>query len=468
MKLYLNEHPESFFQSSTYLIPPPSLPHDSGLYQKIRDSGDHIIEVDELLSIISPEKPVITITGTNGKTTTTQLLYHICQCNGLNPTEHGFKSMQGNKEYMPSLQARLSGDVAVLEVGSTGKAGDLKFAIGRCQPDCGVLTNINPDHLDEDQDFLQYARIKGELMEVLMDKKIVINTDDPTVWGLVDQVGYQGEIIKFGVKDPYTKTSHKKCWCGEDIIIEETISGMGDYKCECGLKRPQADYLASNVHENGFTLLTPHGNYEVKLKIKGLHNVYNALGSIIVALEFLKIPIEDVIAAVESFEGVAGRLEYVTEYMGKDIIVDYAHNPSGVETVLRELNKTYPKIAVVITISSESGIKGDEEILDISKNISDFTIPASFYSHKAAEKYMSSNKIIRTDIEPTQFREGTLGANSQQVISGLKKAIECDVDAVIFLGEAAFKNKKQISTCINQLYKDQLKNKKKIGEQNVH
>jgi UDP-N-acetylmuramate--alanine ligase len=467
LPVYLGSHPDIFFESAKSIIPPPSLPEDSELFQKIKQSKAEILDVNDILSIFPPNKPVITITGTNGKTTSTQLLFHIAQQSGMIPTDHGFKSLQGNKEYMPSLQARLKGDVAVLEVGSTGRSGDLKFAIGRCQPNCGLLTNINPDHLDEEQDFLHYARIKGELMEVLMDKKLVINTDDPTVWGLIEQVEYQGEVSKFGVKVATSKKSNKMCWCGEELEIEETISGMGYYNCECGLSQPEPDYYAYDIKENSFMLHTPQGNHEILLQIKGLHNVYNALGSIVVAIEFLNIPIEDVKSAVKSFKGVEGRLEYIQNYNGKDIIVDYAHNPSGVETVLQELAKKYPRMAVVITISSESGIKGDEEILLRSYNMADYTIPASFYSNKAAEKYMSSKKIILTEVKPSEFRQGTLGATPEQVMEGFKIALDCDVDAIILLGEAAFKSKEIIFDYLNQI-KITEKNKKNMGEQDVH
>ena len=80
--------------------------------------------------------------------------------------------MQGNIDYIPPLQARLSGDVAVLETGTFGKTGDLKLMVERCEPECGVVTNINPDHLDENHDFMSYASIKGEFIEYFKNKII--------------------------------------------------------------------------------------------------------------------------------------------------------------------------------------------------------------------------------------------------------------------------------------------------------
>ncbi len=60
------------------------------------------------------------------------------------------------------------------------------------------------------------------------------------------------------------------------------------------------------------------------------------------------------------------------------------------------------------------------------------------------EKYISSNKIILTDEYPVKFKKGTLGATSDQVLEGLKKGLECDTDALVCLGEAAFKYKENI------------------------
>ena len=184
--LYLSEHPESFFNKSTYIVTPPSLLETSNFFKQIKAYGKDILSVEDILENYKPKKPVICITGTNGKTTTTTLLKHICRKVGLNPAEHGFRNLQGNIDYIPPLQARLNGDVAVLETGTFGKIGDLKIMVERCIPECGVVTNINPDHLDEDLDFMNYARIKGEFIEYFKNKLLIVNSDDPTIFGMLN------------------------------------------------------------------------------------------------------------------------------------------------------------------------------------------------------------------------------------------------------------------------------------------
>jgi UDP-N-acetylmuramate--alanine ligase len=444
--LYLSEHPESFFNESTCIVTPPSLMETSDFFKQIKRYKKDILSVEDILTTFKPKKPVICITGTNGKTTTTTLLKHICRQVGLEPTEHGFRNLQGNIDYIPPLQARLSGDVAVLETGTFGKTCDLKIMIERCEPKCGIITNINPDHLDEDLDFMSYASIKGEFIEYFKNKVLIVNSDDPTILGMLNP---ESTVITFGVDSPTARISQKPCWCGREISINETITGSGIYSCECGINRPIPDYLAKNIDEaNGnYTLQTPEGDVEVEMQLIGLHNVYNSIGAIAAAREFFKISFKDIITSIKSFKGVPGRIEHLYDYNGMEVILDYGHNPAGIETVLSELKKVYNKITVVITVSSESGESGDMEILKNAIENGDFIVPASFASRKAAEKhgkYVSTGKILLTDISSQEFQKGTLGASPDQVLAGVKLGLECKTDALVCLGEAAFKYKENI------------------------
>lgn len=460
--LYLGGHPEIFYNTSDYIITPPSLPVESILHKELKDrtfkDEFQLIEVEDILRFIKPGKPVLCVTGTNGKTTTVSILKHICRYSGLKPAEHGFKDLQGNIEYIPPLQCRLNGDVAVLETGTFGNPGDLGFVIERSQPDCGIITNITPDHMHDDHDFLKYARIKGEFVDYLKDKKLIVNGDDPTLWGLIESKipDYKDkDIITFGVESS-EELSHNKsvvnnklCWCGREIPVMESISGMGDYKCPCGLEKPAIHYRATNIKENSFTLHAKQKVKEVMNPLIGLHNIYNILGAIAAAFEFFNIPLEEIISNIESFTGVPGRLDYIGEYQGKTIIVDYAHNPDGVGTVLRELKKIYKTIAVVITVSSESGERGNMAILNKSLDNADYVIPASYYSRKVADNLIKkgksvTDKIILTSTYPDKFKKGTLGANLEQIKQGLEAALKYDVQTVVCIGEAALKFREEI------------------------
>ena len=132
----------------------------------------------------------------------------------------------------------------------------------------------------------------------------------------------------------------------------------------------------------------------------------------------------------------------------KEVMVDYAHNPGGITTVLKELKNSYAKIVNVNTTSSESGMDGDDEILNSSVEYADYVIPASKSAYECAKKYLDKNmyvdKIILPDIIPDDDKEGTLGATSKEVCNAFNKALELDVDLIVCTGEAAFKFKDKL------------------------
>ena len=449
MKIYYGEIPETFFTSSDYMIIPTALLESkSMLYHKIKKYGIPILTVKDILEIFEPKHPVICITGTNGKTTTTTLLKHIAYHAGLKPCEHNLMGMQGNTADIPPLQSRLNGNINILETGTFGIKGSLEKLAKACKPDVGLITNITPDHLSENSSFLDYARVKGELVELLRNKSLVINNDDPTIESLLKELNYEGNLISFGLDTNSNKTTLKQCFCGKKVQIKEFCGGVGVYECNCGLKYTKPDYLACNINDkhNQFILKTPYNEeYEFKLGIYGIHNIYNAVGAIIIAHETLNISYETIKEAVKSFKGVGGRMEKIGISHNKQIMVDYAHNPAGITSVLKELKNAYGTIVDVITTSSESGIDGDKEILDCAAEHANYIVPASHNAYLCAKHALDNgkytDKIVLPDSMPEGDKKGTLGATVEQVLVGFNKALELDANLVVCTGEAAFKYK---------------------------
>ncbi|MBE6493586.1 MAG: hypothetical protein E7Z84_03125 [Methanosphaera stadtmanae] len=448
MTIYYGQIPESFFTTADYMILPEALNQKSMIYQKVMNYGIPLISVQNILDMFEPVHPVICITGTNGKSTTTNLLKKIAYECGMKPCEHNLKGMQGNLAYIPALQARLNGDLSILETGTFGQVGDLKKLATPCKPDAGLITNITQDHLKEGNTFIDYALIKGELVELLNNKTLVVNNDDPTIKGLLNKLNYQGNLITFGLETESTRKSTKTCFCGKEIEINEFIAGVGKYECSCGIKYEQPDYLAykiNNTHDS-FILKTPDGNeYSFNLAISGIHNIYNAVGSIILAHEIMGISYEKLQKSVPKFTGVKGRMEKLFVKNNKQIMIDYAHNPAGITTVLKELKTKYSKVIDVITTSSESGISGDREILECAAEYADYIVPASENAYKCAKQVLEEglyeNKIVLPDTMPEGHKTGTLGASTEQVLVAYEKALTIDADLLVCTGEAAFKYK---------------------------
>ncbi len=442
--VYYGKTPEVFFKRSDYIIPPASLPKDSELYQRISKQA---LELKDIIEMFAPEKPVFGITGTNGKTTTTTLLKKIAHDHGITPCEHNLEGMQGNAEFIPILQSRLDAKVGILEVGTFGVSGTVGRIVKNTDMQAGLITNITPDHLNDLGSFMEYANVKAEFIQELQGCKLIVNGQDPTIMGLLRELDYDGEIITFGVDELPDSIGIKECVCGREITVKEIISGCGYYYCQCGITTPQVDYIATNVDliNRTFDLHTPEEKLTVKMAVDGLHNVYNITGVIIAAHEFLKLPYDKILESIATFTGVEGRMEKVANDTGKDIYVDYAHNPAGVQTVLGEFKKLFGDFTTVITVSSESGEEGDLEIFNNVLKFSKFIVPASVASQKIASKKLAENPKLNDRIFFNHIgdfkKKGTLGASEFEVKEGIKKALNLDCSMIVAIGEAATKYK---------------------------
>lgn len=444
IEVFYGQTPDKFFKKADYIIPPASLSKDADI---LKNCEKPILELNEVIEMIQPEKPVFGITGTNGKTTTTTLLKKIAYDNGIKPCEHDLAGMQGNAEFIPILQSRLNGDVGILEVGTFGVPGTVGRIVKDTSMSSGLITNVTPDHLRDLGSFMEYANVKGEFIKELGIGQLIVNGQDPTIIGLLRKLDFKGEVITFGVDELPDSIGMKECVCGREIAVKEIISGCGYYFCQCGVTTPQVDYIATNVDlaNRTFDLHTPTEKLTVKMGVDGLHNVYNLTGVIIAAHNFLDLPYDKILPSIASFTGVSGRMEEVGEVKGKDIFVDYAHNPAGVETVLKEFKKLHGDFTTVITVSSESGYKGDLEIFNSVLKFSKFIVPASTASQKiASEKLIETPKLndrIFLNYVDDFKKTGTLGASRNQVRDGIKKALNLDCEMVIAIGEAAAKFK---------------------------
>lgn len=469
IEIFYGGHPDEFFKDLDYIFTPPSLPKTAKVFDIIKENNIQILEIGDIFKLFKADKPVICISGTNGKTTTTTLLKHIAYANDVLPCEHNLEGMQGNTEFIPPLQSKLNGNVAILETGTLGNEGSLKSIVELSDASYGLITNITPDHLDEGHNFIDYAKVKGELVKVLDSNNgtLIVNSDDPTIMGLLKNVDYKSKLIKFGLECEISKVDSKPCWCGREVEVNEIISGVGTYDCvnsafrDCGVEYSRPDYVAKNIsiENRTFTLEAPDGEFDFKLAMDGLHNFYNSLSAIVAAHEFLELSYEDIAKAVATFTGAAGRMDVMGEIDSKVIMVDYAHNPAGVETTLHELDKLYDDVAVVITVSSESGRDGDLDILDSALGNVKYIIPSSLASNTASKILLERSKsdecdydyqylldtFVFPDEEPEEFNpNSTTGTTSKGVMDGFKTALKTDADLVVCVGEAAFKFSKQI------------------------
>lgn len=235
---------------------------------------------------------VVGVTGTNGKTTVTEILVKILSHAGLVTDSIGTLSGARTTPEAPELQGRLAqmrdrgvGAVA-MEVSS--HALELHRVDG-CHFAVAVFTNLGRDHLDFHHTQEAYFAAKAKLFVDDRSDIAVINLDDPK---------------------------------GRELAALTTLEvvgyGLGDAK--------------DLRHEGAFTRFVWRG-FEVRLGLAGSHNVSNALAALEVA-RVLGVDLEAAIAGLASMEPPAGRFEFVPTDAPFSVIVDYAHTPDALAAAI--------------------------------------------------------------------------------------------------------------------------------------
>lgn len=447
IKLNLGGHDEEILKNADIIAVAPSLLKNFRLMEKIRNTADaDIISVDEILRFCEVNKPVVAVTGTNGKTTTTGMLKNILKQAGYKVPEHGM-DIQGNTDLIPSLQARLDGDIAVLEIGTFGKVDEIKKSAINSRVNIGIMTNISRDHLGNSGKFSKYIKCESEIAEVA--DLLVFNADDPLIACLGLDKNPDNSLF-YGIEhvdmDINAYPEKRKCpLCHIDLEYQVHYLGhLGIYECSCGFKRPESHVKAYDITDNQFTLVMGSNKSKVKLKNRGIYSVYNALAAACGAMA-LNVDFENIVKGIESFEGVKGRFQEIN--IGNRVVIDYAHNPAGVTAVIQAVapERSKSKLIVVNTISSESGIGGDMEIAKILKDV-DIIIAASNASRITLEKMKFDIPIIFTNSSKKSSKKGTLGASKEQVEEGINQAISIAKkdDIILVIGEGGVKYSTEI------------------------
>lgn len=302
---------------------------------------------------------MIGVTGTNGKTTTTNILRTLL-------TRTGHKvGLIGTINVMIGEKVRISHnttpdvvdlqkmlyemvedhcDTCVMEVSSHALALDRVAGI---EYDTAVLTNITQDHLDFHKTMENYREAKALLFTRLHEgvkpnKTAVFNSDDPSSALIMPRV--KTKIMTYGKgknNDVYPLTFHVA-----------------------------ATHMELNLH-------TPVGEMDLKLHITGEFNVYNVMGSICAAIAE-GLSREDIIRGLDDFAGVPGRFQLIHAGQPFTVVVDYAHTPDGLENVLKTARQiTKGKLWVIFGAGGDRDRKKRPIMGQIALDLADIVIVTS-------------------------------------------------------------------------------------------
>lgn len=260
---------------------------------------------------------MIGVTGTNGKTTTTNLIASILSGAGhkvgligtihnkigdrVFPVKHTTPESTDLQALLGEMTAE-GVDTCVMEVSSHALA---LHRVEGCEFDAAVFTNLTQDHLDFHRDMEEYRDVKKRLFSglsapgVKAQKCSILNADDPSAKDLIEGAG--GTVFTYGIKCPADVQA-------EDILV--TARGAR------------------------FTAAGRWGRCTLNLKMTGLFNVYNALAAY-TASAALGVPVDVIKASLEAARGVPGRFELVDAGQDFAVVVDYAHTPDGLENILK-------------------------------------------------------------------------------------------------------------------------------------
>ena len=301
--------------------------------------------------------PIIAITGTNGKTTTSRLVSHICKSAGYKvgfTTSDGIYiqnhlMMSGDCTGPVSAEFVLKDptvDFAVLEC---ARGGILKAGLVFRNCDVAIVTNVSEDHigLGGIQNIEQMAKVKAVVPEtVFAHGYAILNADDDLVYEM--RKGLECKVALFSMDENNPR-------------IKE--------HCEDG--------GMAAVLENGYVTILK-GTWKVRIEKardipltfegKAVHNIMNTLPAVLATYLFREIEIEDIKLALTTFipspAQTPGRLN-LFQFKKLQVLVDYAHNPAGLHLLGDFLQKMdgSPKVGII----SGTGDRRDEDIKEMGK-----------------------------------------------------------------------------------------------------
>jgi UDP-N-acetylmuramoylalanine--D-glutamate ligase len=271
-------HTEEKILNADEIMKSPGIPDKNELVKKVRAKGIPVISEIELAYRHKGNSRIIGITGSNGKTTTTSMIYHICRHGELDC------ALVGNIGY--SFARQVAEDPKqwyVAEISSFQLDDIVTF-----RPDVAVLTNITEDHLDRyDYKFDNYIRSKFRItMNQTKDDYFIYNDDDPVIKANLDQYLIHSNPLPFTMQHETNKGG---------------FINKGQMHIETGNEKWQMSI------------------YDFALK--GIHNQYNTMAAGI-ASATVGIRKQKIREAIQSFEALEHRMEYVSTVRGVEFIND--------------------------------------------------------------------------------------------------------------------------------------------------
>lgn len=324
----------------------------------------------------------LAVTGSNGKTTVKEMLAGIL---GLDAKVLFTQGNLNNDFGVPLTLLRLNKQhqYAVIEMGAN-HIGEIGYSSHYTKPEVAVITNVSAAHLAGFGSLDSVARAKGEIIQSLGERGIVILNRDDDYYEMWLEMSQKRKVVSFGLNQL------------ADISAEEIVAE-----------------ILNNEFITCFKLTTATGEIPIRLRLAGQHNVINALAAAAASLQ-MGISLAQIKQGLENLKPMKGRLQPIIGEQGNLIIDDsYNANPSSVVVALDVLTKCKGESWVILGALGELGA-------------------ASQRIHGEVGELMKLKNVVRlltigSDAKSTSdiFGKGaTFFSSQQQLISALKEELK--------------------------------------------
>jgi UDP-N-acetylmuramoyl-L-alanyl-D-glutamate--2,6-diaminopimelate ligase len=319
---------------------------------------------------------VIGVTGTDGKTTTTNLIYQILLAAGIKAgmistvnavigdevLDTGFHVTTPDGHDVQRYLARMVEAGLTHVVLETTSHGWAQYRVDACEFDIGVVTNITHEHMDEHGSYENYRAAKARLfssLEITSEKPQgnprlgVINRDDSKSFGFLNDF-IKVRKLNYGLSE------------GADV------------------RALDIDYSPSGIH---FTAKSRDFSLPVSSKLVGAFNISNCLAALSAAVYGLKIQPEIAARGIAALEGIPGRMERIDLGQNFTAIVDFAHTPNALKVSLEAAREMLSRsdgqlpaatgLPRVIAVFGSAGLRDKAKrrmMAEISAELADLTV----------------------------------------------------------------------------------------------
>ena len=315
-----------------------------------------------LTTLASDFDEIVFVTGTNGKTTTSNLIGHTLRCadkNFINNFE-GANMLDGIISTF-AIQANNNTKLAVIEIDE----GSIRRVMQYITPTKFVINNFFRDQIDRFGEIDTLIATIGEQLEG-KNIQLILNSDDPFVTRLSK---YGEDNIYFGIaKDAYQFSDFgisesKFCPnCGMELIYDHVhYSQLGFYHCsKCDFKHQDVKYEVTNATVEPFINMTINNNASIATKLAGDYNIYNLLAAYSLLKE-LGVEDEKIKYGLETYTATNGRMQSISLSNGAIVLLNLAKNPAGLNASLAIANVIKEEINYLLVLN-DNGADG----IDIS------------------------------------------------------------------------------------------------------